>query len=645
MPKIIPVNNFKYGIISSLEESNIPREASSDSLNWLTGGSFIELRRGLYRLGLTEVSGAGKVTGGIVAKRADGVEIPFRSRGRKVEYYDITTDEWIEIGTDVLPATVITTADPYGEQITFASISTVTGPQVWLNSPHAGLHKIMVASPGSITAMYDGTKNYRGHITIKGDAIWLWNARIDNKIPDLTNIYRSYLANKSTADFTQISAEACAGTGATRTGTLAFKAAGAKRTCFEVTFTDGTETFIDDLSGNLIGSAGGTGTINYTTGAYSVTFAAPATTVTATYRWEDSTAGGLADFTFSGTRTSGQGFVLRQQDGGSPMKNVFYYSGVYYCIHESKTWSVSISADDLTFTNLPYRNKVGITSILGAIDSDDGVYYVDDTDANDPQIRILSLNYSGLEVIPSSVSKKFEMNKVKVGIDLSSYSFNKAVVRRFGNLVVVSCRKTESNENDTLIVINKDSGAIDILGYIYANNIDIYNGALIAGDSISNNTYTLFTGTDDQDSEIINYWIGKMDNLDVEQLKVCKKLMIEGNIGPDTSLKVYVSIDSGAFVEILDTNGDPFIKGDGSYVDKSQSIDVGSYTLGRGEVGGGGDGLVAYHYMRELKINQEKFYQIKLKFEAYGIGYVSITQYQLRDVRGKWQKLPVRYRG
>ena len=145
----------------------------------------------------------------------------------------------------------------------------------------------MVANPGSITAMYDGTKNYRGWITIKGDAIWLWNARIDNKIPDLVNIYRSYLANKSTTDFTQISAEAIGGSGATRTGTLAFKSSGAKRTCLEVTFTDGTETFIDDLSGNLVGSLGGTGTINYTTGAYSVTFAtSPASPVTATYRWE-----------------------------------------------------------------------------------------------------------------------------------------------------------------------------------------------------------------------------------------------------------------------------------------------------------------------------------------------------------------------
>jgi len=36
--------------------------------------------------------------------------------------------------------------------------------------------------------------------------------------------------------------------------------------------TDGVETFADDGSGRLTGSAGGSGTINYRTGAYAVTF-------------------------------------------------------------------------------------------------------------------------------------------------------------------------------------------------------------------------------------------------------------------------------------------------------------------------------------------------------------------------------------
>lgn len=50
--------------------------------------------------------------------------------------------------------------------------------------------------------------------------------------------------------------------------------------------TDGVETFADDGSGRLTGSAGGSGTINYRTGAYAVTFnanVANGTDVTAGY--------------------------------------------------------------------------------------------------------------------------------------------------------------------------------------------------------------------------------------------------------------------------------------------------------------------------------------------------------------------------
>jgi len=50
--------------------------------------------------------------------------------------------------------------------------------------------------------------------------------------------------------------------------------------------TDNTETFTDDGAGVLTGSAGGTGTINYTTGALAVTFfAAPSTSQAINARW------------------------------------------------------------------------------------------------------------------------------------------------------------------------------------------------------------------------------------------------------------------------------------------------------------------------------------------------------------------------
>jgi len=53
-----------------------------------------------------------------------------------------------------------------------------------------------------------------------------------------------------------------------------------------LSITDGTESFTDDGAGNLTGSAGGTGSINYTTGIWSVTFnVAPVqdTIISATY--------------------------------------------------------------------------------------------------------------------------------------------------------------------------------------------------------------------------------------------------------------------------------------------------------------------------------------------------------------------------
>ncbi len=630
---LLAVKNFRYGLIDSIEEMSIPRGASSNSNNWLTYGNEIVLRRGSFLLGDTENDTNVGISGQITAKKANGHEVIFRSRGRKVEYYDEDVDtDWHEIGTDLLPAAAAS------DKVTFAKITTVTGPQVWFNSPNSGLHKIMVANPGSVTAMYDATKNYYGYIAIKDGAIWLWNAYIVGKVPDYVNIYRSYLANKSTADFTQISAEAIGGAGATRTGTLAFKGAGAKRTCLEVTFTDGTETFVDDLNGVLVGSAGGTGTINYTTGAYSVTFAvAPGSPVTATYRWEDSSVEGLADFTFSGTRTAGQGFVLRQGDGGSPMQNIFGYAGKTYCLHKDISWVVTISADDLTITNLVYRSKVGIPNIFGGAETGEGIYYVDDTDKLDPQIRKLALDYAGSEVVPSSVSKKFSLNNEKVGVNLYGYNFDDCCMQDYGNLLLLSCASSGSTVNDTVFLVNKDTGAIDKLDYT-VNLFSVFEGALIGGDSLSGNTYTLFSGTDDQSSGIDNEWDSNLDLLDTDRLKKNKRLVIEGNIGPDQEIEVYASLDRGNFV-LIDS-----ILGSGSYVDRTQSVNVGAYTLGRGEVGGGGDGISAYHYMKELDFNQDKFQYVKLRFKAVALGWASISQFQYKDIRVKWQKIPSKYR-
>ena len=77
---------------------------SSTELAYGKYGDHIELRRGTLLLGQTRASGAGKITGLGVALRADGEQVPFWSRGRKLEYYDALTDDRAEVGSDLLPA-------------------------------------------------------------------------------------------------------------------------------------------------------------------------------------------------------------------------------------------------------------------------------------------------------------------------------------------------------------------------------------------------------------------------------------------------------------------------------------------------------------------------------------------------------------
>lgn len=116
---------------------------------------------------------------------------------------------------------------------------------------------------------------------------------------DKTGLYGSYIDEaNSTTETGEIIAD-------TATGTLAFKAGDAKRTCFGVVITDtsSTEVFTDNYNGVLVGSLGGTGTINYTTGAFTTSQSGAGT---ATYQWEMSNNNGITDFTKSATRVAGQ---------------------------------------------------------------------------------------------------------------------------------------------------------------------------------------------------------------------------------------------------------------------------------------------------------------------------------------------------
>jgi hypothetical protein len=117
----------------------------------------------------------------------------------------------------------------------------------------------------------------------------------------------------------------------------------------------------------------------------------------------------------------------------------------------------------------------------------------------------------------------------------------------------------------------------------YAVGIHSFNGALIGGDSISNNVFTLFSGFDDDGSPIENYWQDGQQSLGTDNLKVAHRMVVKGLIQMDQIIAVYLILDDGTPVHVFD------IEGDGAYVDQGINTTIGSQTIGSNVIGGGGE--------------------------------------------------------
>jgi len=612
-------NNFKYGFLNDLEPDKVKDGVVVDGLNWLITPDKIELRRGMKILGTD--ADLGGVTGLKKAVQVDGTEILFKTRARMIEYYDTVTEDWIENGTNELPA------DASGEDISIESYTSMSGYSIYLSSPNSSIYRIMLANPDDIIDM--SSTSFKGKIKIRNGRMFMWDRLGSTGAKDKTGLYGSTLDKDEYSDYTAVTTEAIAGSGATRTGTLAFKAGGAKRSCFNVTFTDGTETFNDNFDGTLTGDKGGTGTINYTTGVYAITFNASAVTVTATYYWDDPTSDGICDFAYTTpTRVAGEGFMLRQDDGGGILQNIGEYNGDYYCLHEKRTWKTTILTTDDDASNIVYRSKVGIPNWRAMVETGDGIYYVSKEDNDETVIRVLQLAQMTTAVIPVSVSDF---------LDLSAYEFDESVVFEWGNYILVACREKASSFNNRLLVYDKKHKIWNTPLDYFVNVLEEYNGALEAGDSLNNNVYELFSGYDDDDSLINNYITFNKSLVGLQGLKHNRRFVIEGNIQPDQDIKISVASDNGSFVEV------GTIEGDGAYVDLGSNIYIGANTVGKHEVGGGGAGETANHFQREFKISLDKGETFQIKFEAIGIGYVSVTEFGFKDIRYKGKKSPSKY--
>lgn len=704
MPSLQPyiVKNFSKGLVTRIEKESLPKGAASDALNWLTMGDHIELRRGIELMG-AEVGGSGRVSGLKVGTRFDGVEALLMSYARKIKYYDEGTSAFVEVSTtDVLPAA----AD--GEDVAFDVYHSLAGAMLYVSSPNSSIYKIPVANPGYIVDQKSKTHRGKIRVkqgtmflwdrkdtTGGSDKTGLYRSNGDKVLlSSFTNTTKedvgtgdgvtaafsgtlAAVAGKKTCMYVLIAAPIAAGvtiTNITQATQAVVTAAGhglsvddpvlfksvsgmtqindMLGTVVAVSGNDFTvdinssgfsayssggasykaERLTDDRSGGLSSSSGGTGTINYATGAFTATFSiAPisGTDLIADYYTEDATDSGIADFTFAATRVANDGFALRQDDGGADMQNMGTIAGSEYCLHTKKTYKLDVDVTDLIITNLIYRNRVGIEYWRGMTESGDGIYYVDSVDVEEPAIRLLEPSMFSNEIIPRSISDN---------LLLSGYRFDRAVVKEFGNYIMVFCRTEDSTVNDTAFFYHKVWKSWDKIG-VRGSVADEYMGDLVIGDDASNNVFKLFVGVSDEETNIDNYWISGNDDLGVQGVKSTNVFVVGGLIQSDQDLDVYFSYDNGAFVQV------GTIEGDGSYVDRGNPIYIGGSGVGATPIGSGNDTLEVAPYRREFRVSTPHFEKVRVKFVAPNVGYVSVSEYQFKDLRYKGAMLPTQYLG
>ena len=204
-----------------------------------------------------------------------------------------------------------------------------------------------------------------------------------------TTLFFSYFdVQKTTVTYTAVTGEA---TAAATSGTLAFKGGGAKRTCFSIaiTITASGEIFTDNRNGILSGTLGGTGTINYMTGAWTLSSSSAGT---AAYAWEDSSVKGVCDFTSSATRLATEGFFLAQGDGGDSIQKVTYHDGSFFSLKSRSAYKVTLEVTDLLPKNEIFRKDLGMQYWRSSVTTGKGIIFMDTANKEKPQLTILTPN-------------------------------------------------------------------------------------------------------------------------------------------------------------------------------------------------------------------------------------------------------------
>lgn len=614
------IKKFGSGVHNREDNEDTPKDSAKDALNWITIDGRLELARGKVTVGIEGAAGSCPAIHS--GYKANGTAVLWRKISTKIQYFNGST--WIDVVSG------LNDNDLY----VFANYSSLTGAWTFAGGP-GGLFKFANANPNNYIQLYATTDFFCGFPLIDKARMYLWGI-----VKDPTSLYRSYIdVQRDGVSFTQVSNENLASGNSiqvTFSGTLSFKSGQPKRNCGLVTVkcTDGGgEIFTDDKNGGLKGSAGGTGAINYITGAWSVTFVTvpsnSANNIKSDYVWENSTSKGVADFTYSASRLAGEGDVIRQDEGGDAVQQlVIGIDGNYYSLKKQSAYQHKYTDDDKSFTNQVVRRNIGVLTRKSSVTTGRGVVFINTANPDRPQLTVLEKNPLGDDILATELIPHFAWEK---------FDYSDTFMETYGQFIILSCRSQGSIVNDRTLVIDIVKSTVDITNY-GMKSLAKDAGVLYGGSPHTQTVYKILNGFDDDGYVVQNTWDSKYETYGIRRLKKYRRLRYRGEIDPAQYVEVYADFD-GAGYNLIGT-----IRGDATYVNRTSPSSVGTTMIGESAVGGDGEAKV-YPYELQIKaVRIPKFRRRSIRFIAKGIGYVSIMESIDWDVLTYEDKLPKIYR-
>jgi hypothetical protein len=613
---IIP--QFLSGVHNLLSDENIPADAMQDALNWITIDGKIQLAYGKVLVGAEGL--AGDVKGLWWGYRTDGIKVLYAKAGTSIRYLNttVTPNVWTDVVTGL----------DANDEYKFQNYSSLSGAFTYATGA-GGLFKFHNANLGSYLNMASTAANFLGKCLIDKGRMLMYGLKTDP-----TGLYGSRIDAQNGTVYTTVTGETLAtGDGVTTTfsGTLAFKGSNPLANVFglQITTSPATVSITDNYNG-IISGTGVTGTINYLTGAWSLTFTtapAVAQTVLCTYQWENSNSKGITDFTKSSPRQASEGFILRQDEGGDAIQNVLLgVDGSYYSIKITNIYQLTLDSTDASPTNIVYRKDLGIANGKCAVSTGKGIIFMNTVNPNKPELTRLEKNPLGGNIEPNVLLPQFKWE---------NYTYNDGAMETLGRYLIINCTKQGSLSNDTLLICDLSANTVDITSH-GMKSITKDGSTLYGGSPLTQSVYKLLDGFDDDGYVLNNYGTLKGERMQTDRLKKTRRVRLKGHISKQQSYGLYCSYDDQPFIQVAT------VLGTGTYVNGSSPATVGTNLVGSDDVGGSAiiPSATVFPYFLQIKLKCPKYRKRAWKLVALGFGYVSLEMLSDFDILTFEERVP-----